>query len=61
MEDIMKKKWKPSVKTELEQEAEKIQLDKHDIPAMLLAAALVFIPALAAVAGFFVLLAYWVL
>ncbi len=57
----MKKKWKPSVKTELEQEAEKIQLDKHDIPAMLLAAALVFIPALAAVAGFFVLLAYWVL
>ncbi|MBC8542216.1 hypothetical protein [Bianquea renquensis] len=55
----MKKRWKPSVKTE--QGTEKIQLEKHDIPALLLAAALVFIPALAAVAGFFVLLAYWVL
>lgn len=57
----MKKRWESSVKTELEQEGEKIKLEKHDIPALLLAAALVFIPALAAVAGFFVLLAYWVL
>ena len=55
----MKKRWKPSVKTE--QGTEKIQLEKHDIPALLLAAALVFIPALAAVAVYFVLLAYWVL